>query len=590
MAEMSPLVRRERTDLPGVVIRKQEEWGLWTADVVAAPWRLTARDGMPPPVLTQGVDLRRLENVSTPADIFCSLPQNDNWSAQSRRTLAKLSAFFLVGEDPQRRLDAREVSTLAHQVSLVRHVLDNDGLRRVLIADEVGLGKTVEIGLILKELFEKSPTLRVLYLAPARLVGNVRREFDRMNLGFRQWSATGADARLSDNRLLASIHRAVHPRHSSSIIATEPWDVIVVDECHHLSDWAPGGGDPRERFRLVRDLVQRQGNNGRVMLLSGTPHQGHVSRFDNLLGLLKTKSESISALSGRVIYRTKDDVRDWDGHLLFPRREVKAPIVVDLGSEYKQWISDIHQFYAPEEINADGQTSRRRAAGWRCAQALQWAASSPQAGVGYLVRQAIRAGKTLRDSVMRDCVAALRPYRGGSLQESIEQLFERMRLEVQRQLDDVDLDDLEYDEGVELEQGDELTELLSQGLGILRRSADVKWQIIKERILDERGDEKVVLFAQPIETVTAFAHYLERVTGRRPALIMGGQSDTERTLEVEAFHRPNGPQFLVSSRAGGRGSIFKSRDISCILMCHGIRWTWNNVSGVCIDLALDERL
>jgi hypothetical protein len=63
----------------------------------------------------------------------------------------------------------------------------------------------------------------------------------------------------------------------------------------------------------------------------------------------------------------------------------------------------------------------------------------------------------------------------------------------------------------------------------------------------------VVLFAQPIETVTALSRYLERKTKRRPALIIGGQSDQERQAEVDSFRKPDGPQFLVSSRAGGEG-------------------------------------
>ena len=86
----------------------------------------------------------------------------------TRRSIARLRAFFLLAEDPQRQLDAREVNTLAHQVSLVRHVLDAHSLRRVLIADEVGLGKTVEVKLFIQELLATHPRLRVLYLAPAR--------------------------------------------------------------------------------------------------------------------------------------------------------------------------------------------------------------------------------------------------------------------------------------------------------------------------------------------------------------------------------------------------------------------------------------
>jgi SNF2 family DNA or RNA helicase len=219
------------------------------------------------------------------------LPEGDTWSAQSKRSLARLFAHYLICEDPQRRLDAREVITLSHQVSLVRHVLDHDHLRRVMIADEVGLGKTVEAGLLIQELFAINAGLRVLYLAPARLVNNVGKEFDRLGLNFRLWKAGEADARLTDPRIVASIHRAVHGDNFQKIVNTGPWDVIVVDECHHLSDWAAGGGDPVLKFRLVRDLIARQGPECRLLLMSGTPHQGHMHRFDNLLRLLRRESE-----------------------------------------------------------------------------------------------------------------------------------------------------------------------------------------------------------------------------------------------------------------------------------------------------------
>src|SRR5262249_44461200 len=157
-------------------------------------------------------------------------------------------------EDPQRRLDSRPVNTLAHQVSLVRHILASPDRRRVLLADEVGLGKTVEAGLVIQELIAASHGLRVLYLAPARLVDNVRAEFDRLGLRFRQWSSDNGDARLDDRCVIASIHRAVHPAHYQRVLDSSPWDVIVVDECHHLTDRAEGGGSATQKYQLVKAL------------------------------------------------------------------------------------------------------------------------------------------------------------------------------------------------------------------------------------------------------------------------------------------------------------------------------------------------
>lgn len=545
----------EHWQYPRVILRSGDEWGIVTADLGKPPARLLASSHLVDAPVEQGVDSNRLTSIPTPAETLFRIQDDANVASLGRKSLARLMAYFLVCEDPQRRYDSREVSTLAHQVSLVRHVLDNDHLRRVLIADEVGLGKTVEAGLLIQELIAKQPALRIIYLAPARLVSNVRREFDRLGLGFRQWSSQQADARLDDPRLIASIHRAVHKAHRDAILDTQPWDVIVVDECHHLSDWADGGGDPREKFRLVRDLIRRQSSSGRIVLLSGTPHQGHVSRFENLVQLLKGPNESESALNGRVIFRTKDDIVDWEGKLLFPRRVVNPPLVVDLGEEYKLWVSSIHDYFCPPRYPAfEESTPHQRAAGWRCAQAMQWAASSPQAGLGYLVRQAIRLGADLRNKVLSSCLEQLRPYRNGPANEQIPSLFERIRNEVRRQAQDQDIDDIEEEnDGADDGNLDELLDLLSQGLSVFKQQANVKWDFIRSNIIDKSDSEKIVFFAQPIETVKSFETYLRKTFGEDVSVIIGGQNDAERSAEVDKFLRSNGPRFLVSSRAGGEG-------------------------------------
>lgn len=547
--------KNSRWAYPRLVVKVTAEWGITTADVCRPPQRLLLAEQHLDAPVELGVDANRLQPLPTPGEVLHNLSVDANVSSIGKRSIARLMAYFLVCEDPQRRYDAREVSTLAHQVSLVRHILDNDNLRRVLIADEVGLGKTVEAGLLIKELLEQRPTTRIIYFAPARLVSNVRKEFDRLELSFRQWSAQQADARLDDSRLVVSIHRAVHKAHRDSILATVPWDVIIVDECHHLSDWAEGGGDPKEKFRLVRDLIRQQPNQGRVVLLSGTPHQGHVSRFENLVGLLKAPDEPQEALNGRVIFRTKDDIVDWDGHLLFPRRIVNPALVIDLGQSYRQWISAIHDHFSPPKYGSYQEpTAKQRAAGWRCAQAMQWAASSPQAGLGYLVRQAIRLGATPTEELVHQCLAALRPYRNGPHDEDVETLFRRMQNEIKRQSSESDVDDIEDDTGSDdLESLASLRRLLARGLAIIQDQADCKWEFIKTNIIDKAQGEKIVFFAQPIETVTAFVNYLKRVTDDDVSLIIGGQSDADRYAEVDRFLRPDGPRFLVSSRAGGEG-------------------------------------
>lgn len=556
---MAKLVYRVPGDVPPrplALLKESSEFGFTELDLIEPPARFLG-PGATMGVLRAGVDAERADAELDPVDQLDRLGNDESAMTQTRRSLAKLFAWFLLAEDPQRRLEARPVETLAHQASVVRHILAEEDLRSVLLADEVGLGKTIEAGLLIKELLETSPSLRVLYLAPAGLVRNVYTELTRLGLPFRRWIAGESEARLTDPLVLASIHRAVHPAHSGSFLEAPPWDFIIIDECHHLSDWQKGGGKPTEKYKLAKALSSRLGPAGRLLLMSGTPHQGHPERFENLLMLLRRGEEGREALAGRVIYRTKDFIQDWDGRPVFPRREVHPPLPVNLGDEYRRWLELVYQVFAvdgrrDESIGA----ARRRALDWRSGQALQWATSSIQAGLGYLVRQAIRAGWSLDQGALQASIAALRPYRSGAVDEPVASLFERLRAEVGggEELEDLEeADEDDDDDGRWRPSPFALEHALAEGLKLLKTQADDKWRVLTENVLRRYGDEKIVLFAQPIETVTALAGYLQRLDGQRPAMIIGGQNQAERMAQVEAFRKEGGPRFLVSSKAGGEG-------------------------------------
>lgn len=542
------LFRHPTERFPRALLRKHAEFGFDEYDLARPPGRLWPEHE--PDIVLQSVDAARVEQVPSPAALLAS-PSTESLQTATRRSVARLYAWFLILEDRQRRLDRRTVVALAHQASLVRHCIDEPGLKRVLIADEVGLGKTVEAGLIVKELMRDAPGMRVLYLAPARLVRNVHRELERLELPFRVWSsdASISTAGLDDDRILASIHRACHELHLDTFInGRRPWDLIIVDECHHLSDWRPGGGSPVRKYKLVAQLAERLGRDGRLILLSGTPHQGHPDRFDNLLNLLKRPEDGPQDLAGRVIYRTKADVQDWDGRPLFPGRRVNRPIELALDPAYREWLTAIHDFFEPDRAEGG------RAAGWRAGLALQWATSSVEAGLGFLIRQGIRADLSEQDAALAAAMAAIRPYRGGAADESASSLYGRMRKEVERQVRDDDLDDLEdAEEGRWRPNLSKLTALLDAGVALAASAGRSKWNTLWDQILTTAPDDKFVLFAQPIETVTALATYLQRRGHVRPSLIIGAQSEAEREAEIKRFREDPTVRFLVSSRAGGEG-------------------------------------
>ncbi len=491
-----------------------------------------------------------LRPLPTPAENYTARQGEFVPFDETRATLQRIESLWLLTEDDHHLLDAEEIEPLAHQASLVKHVLDSPDLKRVLIADEVGLGKTIEAGLIIKRLREQQD-LAVLYLTESRLVRNVADEFRLLGLRPRMWSSSSKEARIesddSDPLVIASMHLSVaNDNRFEAIAASGPWDLIVVDEAHHLSDYTEDGSDPRRRMRLVRQLLEeRLRGDGRLLLLTATPHQGHLDRYKNLLRLLSPSRDEREA-QGKVVYRLKEDIRDWEGRPLFPTREVHPPTPVEVGPGYRDWLEAVRDLFTRGD--------ETRAAGWRRAQALQWCASSPMAGVAYLARYALRLGlDPAVEPALREAILQLRPYRGGPVDESWDSLFGRISAAVKQTEDD------EGDEDAgEVAPGDtdhqrELIQCIAEGADLLR--VDAFRAKLDALIQQLARAPKLVVFAQPVETVWAIKTRLEEELGDGSvSIIVGGQSEDERGSEIGRFwETSDGSRVLVSSRSGGEG-------------------------------------
>ncbi len=173
----------------------------------------------------------------------------------------------------------RNVQTFWYQVETVRKVL-KQFRGRVLLADEVGLGKTIEAGMVLKEYMVRGMVNRVLVLTPATMVGQWLEELaTKFDLSF----ASSYDLLLrrdpgrfwAQPRVVASIATARRPEHQSHL-AEHVYDLIIVDEAHHLKNRAS------ENWKLVNGLQKRF-----LLLLSATPVQNSLVELYNVLTLLK---------------------------------------------------------------------------------------------------------------------------------------------------------------------------------------------------------------------------------------------------------------------------------------------------------------
>ena len=172
-----------------------------------------------------------------------------------------------------------QVDSYWYQIETVRKVLK--AFRgRVLLADEVGLGKTVEAGMVLKEYLLRAMVERVLILTPATLVGQWREELETK---FDIECATTHDTLVrrdpdrfwAQPRIIASIATARRKDHLARVTA-QPFDLVIVDEAHHLRNRNSAN------YKLVNALQTRF-----LLLLSATPVQNSLVELYNVLTLLK---------------------------------------------------------------------------------------------------------------------------------------------------------------------------------------------------------------------------------------------------------------------------------------------------------------
>jgi ATP-dependent helicase HepA len=181
-------------------------------------------------------------------------------------------------------LATARVRPLPHQLLVARRALE-DRQVRFLLADEVGLGKTIEAGLIIQSLLAIKPDLRVLVIVPGALLSQWFLELF-VRFGGRTWLMLDGERLAkhpgnpwsSEPFVLASA-RAVEDLDGKGALrlATSKWDVVVVDECHRMQ---PGG----LLFQRVAVLSKATPH---VLLLSATPARQHADAYLALLSLLQ---------------------------------------------------------------------------------------------------------------------------------------------------------------------------------------------------------------------------------------------------------------------------------------------------------------
>ncbi len=216
---------------------------------------------------------------------------------------------------------------------------------RVLIADDVGVGKTIEAALIARELLDRGDIQRVCVLCPPHLCDQWQRELELKFQIQARVVRTSTMARLERDlprqglspyehypHLVASIDFIKTDRHRHDFLAHCP-DLIIVDEAHTAT--RPGGPGSREqqlRYELVSMIARRPGQH--LLLLTATPHSGIEEGFLSLLGMLDGRFEKVNLqaltdaeridLARYFVQRRRADVEKWMGaETRFPKRVAK---------------------------------------------------------------------------------------------------------------------------------------------------------------------------------------------------------------------------------------------------------------------------
>lgn len=183
------------------------------------------------------------------------------------------------------------IQLLPHQLWVCRRVLQ-EMPARWLVADDVGLGKTIEAGLILLPLLTRNIVKRVLILCPASLVEQWQyRMWKMFDIRLTKYT-TEADTPKSsfwetNDCVIASVptlrkdHRGRHQR----LFDAATWDLLIVDEAHHLN--ADENTGPTLGYRLVDRLINEYEKVRSAVFFSGTPHRGKTYEFFSLMRLLR---------------------------------------------------------------------------------------------------------------------------------------------------------------------------------------------------------------------------------------------------------------------------------------------------------------
>ena len=410
-------------------------------------------------------------------------------------------------------LDANTIKELPHQIHVATRVLRRPMAGRAILADEVGLGKTIEAGIILKELTVRGLARRVLILCPASLVDQWQGELE--SKFFEQFDAiSDADEWDRARRAIVSYDRAISAKHRREILRHR-WDLVIVDEAHKVKNHAAA------RYKFLQEVERNY-----ILLLTATPLQNNLRELYNLVTLLRP-GQLGTWQEFKSIHIARGDTR-----------RPKDP-------------------EALKELTAHVMIRTRRAS---VAQSLELPDRRPR-------HPQVRLTSTEAD-LYRDTSAFLRDlYREGFIQQTEEEVAEdraRRKRRTGKGIFQLELMRLSQrlcssshalaDSLDRLAEGELVAPAFrsrARKLAKLARRVKEHGKLIAlDAVLQETPD-RVIVFSEHLPTLTLIAEHV-RSHGRHPIIFSGSLSPTQRAQRLAEFKREERGVF-VATRAGTEG-------------------------------------
>ncbi len=484
-------------------------------------------------------------NRVKPIESRASRGEVGSYSDHAERFRLRVLAYALKAWDENTgALGRLDIDPLPHQIHVAHRVVSS-GSANWVIADDVGLGKTIEVGLILHALRQRNRCRRVLVVCPS---GLVRQWQDEMRFKFDQtFEIYGRDFRIEDTSLwrlhdnvIVSLDLAKRERHRALFQQAGSWDVVIFDEAHRLG--RDGKAAITDRHRLAMAL---RALTPAMLLLTATPHQGRTDRFATLLELARPDlREELATLSanpeivGEIVIRNrKSRVTDATGEPIFSGHDTHR-IAVDPSRSAHVFDQALQGYLRDGYALSAKVGARGRAIGFVMTTYRKLASSSIAA---------ISRALTLRRE--RLLIAAGTP--AGATYESVEEMIDAGEIETDSLADNAQLFGAAAFFDGEIDTIDKLLQLAESV-----RAADEKRACFLEKVaapLLKRG-EKLLVFSEYRATQT---YLVEGLHGAFPeigeiAVINGSMKLDDKIEAVRSFN--DGPaRVLVSTEAGGEG-------------------------------------